>query len=250
MLTIQAQGYRLGFKSTSVGMMLLVAGCARPTENVAIRPAFERPTTIAVAPVLNFSGEFSLDPVRAADLLASELSYVEGVEVLPVNRVVAILASQDRQQIESPAHALEVAEAAGADAILVAGITEYDAYTPVVGLVLQLYAPAGESNPAFDPVAASRMAGQFAVTHMADPMLPSSQVQAVYNAGHRRIRDAVRVYAQPRVMDENPLGWRQYLKVQTLYLRYCWHNAITRLMNQERSVRMLLAGMGDREDPA
>ncbi|MFQ5501425.1 MAG: hypothetical protein ACE5EQ_03885 [Phycisphaerae bacterium] len=230
-------------------MALLVIGCTRAQESVSIRPVFERPTTIAVAPILNFSGEFSLDPVKAADLLASELSYVEGVDVLPVNRVMAILAAQNQSQIVSPAHAIKVAEAAGAGAILVAGITEYDAYTPTVGIVLQMYTPSGESDVAFDPVVASRMAEQFAVTHMADPMLPSSQVQRVYNGAHRNVRNAVRRYARPRMNDDNPFGWRQYLKVQTRYLRFCWHDAITRLMNQERSVRMLYAVASNGENP-
>ena len=28
-------------------------------------------------------------------------------------------------------------------------------------------------------------------------------------------------------------GWREYLRVQTLFLRFCWHDAIERLMKQE-----------------
>ncbi len=223
------------------GVLLLAPGCRQPqTRSVSIAPAFVRPTTLAVAPVLNFSGEFQLDPVRVADLLASELSYVEGVAVLPVNRVVAVLASQGRSQVESPAHALELAEAIGADGILVAGITEYDAYTPVVGLVLQLYAPQSNGPTALDAVAASRMATPFSVTRMADPLTPTSQVQSVYNAAHDQVRDAVQEYADPRIdKEENYLGWRQYLKVQTLFLRFCWHDALLRLMKQERSKSLM-----------
>jgi len=227
-----------------------LTGCAKNESVVDIGAAFVRPTTVAVAPILNFSGQFDLDPIKAADLLASELSYVRGLTVLPVSRVVAYLASQGRRQVESPAHALEVAEGVGADAIIVAGITEYDAYTPIVGVVLQIYSPSGHSAPSFDPVMASRLSQPFDVTQMADPLLPTSQVQAVYNADHGRIRKAVRRFAGPRLTKEDHLGWQRYLRVQTLYLRFCWHTAVTGLMNQERSRRMLLANGTVRERPA
>jgi hypothetical protein len=161
---------------------------------------------------------------------------VEGVTVLPVSRVVAVLASGDREQVESPAHALETAEAVGADAILVAGVTEYDPYTPVVGLILQLYVPdSGAAANGFDPVLASRMCEPFAVTRMADPLTPSSQVQMVSNASHADVRRALQKYAAPRLDDSMVMGWRQYMKVQTLYLRFCWHEALARLMRQERT---------------
>lgn len=225
-----------------IGFAGALGGCAAPKEDVTIAQPFTRPMTVAVAPILNFSGSFDLDPVRAADLLASELSYVEGVTVLPVNRVVAVLAGQGKTQVESPAHALAVAEAVGADAVLVAGITEYDAYTPAVGLVLQMYAPRYNEPPDFDPVSASRLSQPFAVSRMADPLIPTSQVQAVYDAAHAGVRSAVRQYALPRTSPESRLGWRQYLKVQTLYLRFCWHRAITSLMNQERTRAALLSG--------
>lgn len=226
-----------------------VAGCEKDRMKVTIDRPFIRPAVLAVAPVLNFSGEFSLDPVKAADLLASELAFVDGVTVLPVSRVVAVLASQSRSQVESPAHALEVAEAVGADAILVAGVTEYDAYTPVVGLVLQMYVPdVGAASNGFDPVLASRMSEPFAVTRMADPLTPSSQVQLVSNAAHRDVRSALQKYAAPRLDDSMVMGWRQYMKVQTLYLRFCWHEALARLMRQERSRWKLPAA--DEAEPA
>lgn len=204
-------------------------------------PAFEESVVVAVAPVLNFSGQFSIDPIAAADLLASELTFVDGVTVMPVNRVMAVLASQNRTQIESPQHAVEVAEAAGADAILVAGITEYDAYTPTVGLIAQLYG--AKIRPLHDSIDASDLARQarpsvrgVAIT---DPTVPTSQVQLVLNGSHARVRELVEKYAEPRTSDEIHLGWRQYLKVQTLYLRFCWHEAIEDLMEQERSRRNL-----------
>lgn len=233
--------YDLGWRVSAVAAVV-VAGCAEGPRGVSIDRSFIKPTTLAVAPILNFSGQFDLDPLVAADLLASELSYVEGVTVLPVNRVVAALAAQGKDQVESPADALRIAEAVGADAILVAGIIEYDAYTPTVGLVLQMYAPTATPDRGFDAVSAARMDRPFAVTRMSDPLLPTSQIQKVYNAAHESVRERVRRYAGPRTEDDSLLGWRAYLKVQEKYLRFCWNDALTGLMRQERARRFLLAG--------
>ena len=224
-------------------------GCAESKPQVEMGNPFRYVTTFAVAPVLNFSGEFSIDPVKAADLLASELTGVDGVTVLPVNRVVAVLIAQGKQQIESPAHALEVADAVGADAILVAAITEYDAYTPVVGLAMQMYARPDRPLPRLDPLVASRMPAAMTLTEMADALQPVGQVQLVNNATHEKVIRAVERYASPRSGKENPFGWRQYLKVQSLYLRFCWHDAIQRLLEQERLRQAVLADAGEVEVP-
>ena len=109
--------------------------------------------TIAVAPALNVSGSGHLDPNAIADLMASELSYVADIEVIPVNRVLAVLADQGRTRVESPGHAWQIAEVLGADGILVFAVTEYDAYDPpVVGIASQLYGRRRLSQPVrFDP---------------------------------------------------------------------------------------------------
>lgn len=218
-----------------------IFGCKPDRIEPQVASPFQRHTTIAVAPLLNFSGEFTLDPVKASDLLASELSDVDGIYVLPVNRVVAVLAMQGKQQIESPAHALSVAETVGADAILVAGVTEYDPYTPVVGVAIQMYVLPAHSVVPLNPVALSRQPQPAALGEVTDVLSPTAQVQVVYNAKHKQVVDAVRHYARSRSEESNPFGWEQYLKVQSLYLRFCWHDAVERLMEQERSRQALAA---------
>jgi hypothetical protein len=208
----------------------LAMGCAgRQSKVIEAGPQVNN-VTFAVAPVLNFSGRFDFDPVQAADLLASELSTFEGANVLPVNRVVAYLASRGQHQIESPAHALAVCEAVGADAICVAGILEYDPYTPIVGLAVQVYLLPRGIAPGLDAVQAARQARPVAVRRMADSLVPAAQLQITLNAAHSDVYEAVRRYADPRHEGGNPHGWRQYLKVQALYLRFCWHHAMTRLL--------------------
>jgi hypothetical protein len=218
--------------------VLLALTCCNKSDSdqeVADQATSVAPMVVAVAPILNFSGEFNLDPVKAADLLASELTYIDGITVLPVSRVVAVLAAQGRQQIESPAHALAVAEAVGADAIIVAGITEYDPYTPVVGVAVQMYRQRRGMTPGFDPVLAAREARPVLVAEMGQALGPTSQVQQIYNAQHDSVVRAVKDYAGHRSEGEQAIGWSQYVKVQTLFLRFCWHDAIERLIAQSGS---------------
>ncbi len=228
---------------------LSTSGCSHDEAHVRLTSAFPTPVTFAVAPILNFSGDFNLDPIKTADLLASELSFVDGVTVLPVNRVVAVLAAQGKQQIESPTHALAVAEAVGADAIIVAGITEYDAYTPVIGVAVQIYELQKLPAASMDAVQAARQARPVAVSQMADAQLPIGQVQVVYNATHAHVTEAVREYAALRSEGDQNLGWRQYLKVQTLFIRFCWHDAIERLMAQHRCPQTTVVDGSNMECP-
>jgi hypothetical protein len=238
---------RFGMTSNAVllaavaGLAGLAVGCKPEKTEPKVSSPFPGSMTIAVAPVLNFSGEFTLDPVKAADLLASELSDVDGIVVLPVNRVMAVLAMQNKRQIESPLHALAVAEAVGAEAILVPAVTEYDPYTPVVGLVLQMYTVPRRPMAPLDARTLSRQSAPLAIGEMTDPMQPTSQTQVIFNGTHEDVVKSLRYYAKSRDEDANPLGWRQYLKVQSLYLRFCWHDAIERLMEAERAGQALAA---------
>ena len=216
---------------------LMAAGCSRAKPAWSAANTFPPGYSIAVAPILNFSGQFDVDPIQAADLLASELTGFGAVTVLPVNRVVAALAIEGKTQVESPAHALDIANAVGADAIVIAGITEYDAYTPVIGIVIQMYATGHALGSPFDAVGASRSATRTSSGVAAGSDQPTGQVQRVYHAARDDVVRAVRAYAEPRSAGDSPLGWREYLKVQRLYLRFCWHDALDRLMKQHASRR-------------
>ncbi len=214
-----------------------LTGCSQGRhENDGVITAYTEPMTLAVAPAINFSGTSSWDPVRVADLMASELSQQPGINVVGVNRVLAVLARQGRESISSPAHAIEVCDQLGVDAIVVFAITEYDPYDPpVVGLAVQLYGPRPRDR-GFDPVAVSRQARPFAADGAAaDAMRPWSQVQITYNAAHESVQKAVEQYARPRDAERSPMGWRKYLASQELYLRFCCHSALCELMKQEQS---------------
>ncbi len=238
-------------RASGVAAAMIVApvmlGCSAKDSDSVVAFDYPQGYSVAIAPVLNFSGQFDVDPIVTADLLASEFTQFDGITVLPVNRVVAALAAEGKMQVESPSHALRVADAVGADAIVIAGITEYDAFTPVVGLVVQMYAASPETAPGFDVVAASRLPWPTEVDDLANALMPVGQIQRTYNGSHNSVVKSVRRYAKPRSAEDHPYGWRQYLVVQKLYLRFCWHDAIVRLMGQQAQRSVARAQAADSE---
>ncbi len=215
---------------------MAAVGCSGPKVRTTDIPGpYESPTLIAVAPALNFSGSSDFDTVQVADLFTSELTMVEGVQVVGVNRVMAVLSRQGCREVASPGHALEICKTIGCDGIVVFAITEYDPYTPVVGVAAQLYmTSAGRFANRLDPVAASRRASPFPVEEAeGSPLKPRAQVQRVYNAAHNIVADAVRRYAEDRGADDGALGWRKYLKSQRHFLRFCCWSAVNEMMGQE-----------------
>jgi len=219
-----------------VATVVIATGCSHHRPRTTEIPGpYDRPVLIAVAPALNFSGSSDFDPVQVADILASELTMVEGVQVVGVNRVMAVLAQDGAKSVSSPVHALNICERIGCDGIIVFAVTEYDAYTPVVGMAVQLYMRSPDrAGDRFDPVVASREASPFPVEAPDDsPLRPRAQVQRVYNGSHNVIAEAVERYARDRSTDEGALGWRRYLKSQRLYVRFCCWSAINEMMGQE-----------------
>lgn len=220
-----------------LSMVLMVAafvcGCQeRVVEPVKLANDTWGPMKIAVAPALNQSGSADVDPNRVADLMASELSYVEDVAVIPVNRVLAALVDQGRSRVESPGHALEVARLLGADAVLVFAITEYDAYEPIVGITAQLYGRTGFQTVSYDPVAESRRASPGAA-FASNPLAPIAQTQQVFNASHEWVCEEVKRFASVRSADTRSFNWRRYVASQQQYLRFCCHETIRALIGLE-----------------
>ncbi len=218
---------------------LVCGGCSNPAVG-PVRLANESlgAMTIAVAPALNVSGSAQLDTNRVADLMASELSYVAGVDVIPVNRVLAVLADQGRTRVESPGHALEIANVLGADGILVFAITEYDAYEPpVVGIAAQLYGRRRARAVRFDPVAESRYGAPPDRSGARSALAPLAQADRVFDASHEWVCAKVRRFSESRSADSSPFGWRKYVASQQSYLRFCCHETIRALMESSMDQR-------------
>jgi hypothetical protein len=126
---------------------------------------------------------------------------------------------------------VEVCSRLGADRILVFAITEFEPYTPTVGIAAQMYG-LHRTSVNIDPVATSRMARPFPVMRE-ERHRPWSQVQRTFNGEHEAVQYELRDYAESRGEDESPYGWRRFLASQRLYLRFCCFAVARELMQQE-----------------
>ena len=216
-----------------VGGMMPV-GCAgrhEPVEPVVVpNPTLGR-VTIAVAPALNFSGSTDFDPNRFADLMAGELSYAEHISVIPVSRVLGVLASQGVDRVESPAHASEIAARVGADAILVFAVTEYDPYDPPrVGISAQLFAatPKRDTGDHGEPATG--------IGSSETSIRPLTDTQRRFDAAHADVADEIRSFARQRDADGSAYGWRKYVVSQQHFIQYCCSSTVRALLNTRSEV--------------
>ncbi|MBU0719072.1 MAG: hypothetical protein KJ749_12545 [Planctomycetes bacterium] len=191
------------------------------------------PMVIAVAPALNLSGGSDFDPNQFADLMASELNNVEGVGVVPVSRVLSVLAVQGLDAVESPDHALELTRLLGADAILVFAVTEYGPYDPpIIGISAQLYgARPRAGGRTIDPVSLSRKGSLAASGPGTADRRILARTQRVFDASHASVVAEIKAFARQRNADESPYGWRKHVVSQRNYIRFCCHSTIRTLVS-------------------
>ena len=221
---------------TMISGASLLAGCTGQDRNGSVRISNEQlgPMSIAVAPALNQSGSSDFDPDRFADMMASELNLADSVSVIPVSRVLAALSNQGRDGIESPAHAMELLDVLGADAILVFAVTEYDPYVPPsIGITAQLYGarprPGGSQA---DPIRLSRsgvLDGEFAPRATRGLI---AQAQRVFDASHNAVIQDVRTFASRRRGGRSAFGWRKFLVSQQNFIRFCCNSTISQLLGR------------------
>lgn len=216
---------------------IALAGCRTPerVEPVSIRNPVLGPMVVAVAPAMNLSGSTQFDPNQFADFMASELSYAEGITVIPVSRVLSVLSAQGAGGVESPSHALELVSLLGADAILVFAVTEYEPYDPPrIGITGQLYGARPRPGiGALDPVALSRQRGIQPGQAGSSPDRLLGQSQRVFDAAHGSVVADIKRFAQLRGGEDSPFGWRKYVVSQQHFIRYCCHATIRVLLSGE-----------------
>src|SRR5690349_24334467 len=90
--------------------------------------ATKRRQVWAVAPVVNLSGERGVDPFLQADLVFQQLQQVQGVTVIPVNRVAEIYANLRIERVASPDQAAIICDLLQCDGLIIPTASTYDTY--------------------------------------------------------------------------------------------------------------------------
>jgi hypothetical protein len=231
---------RISRISLVVALAMMTLGCAQKKQvkdNGHLVSPYPCQMTIVVAPVLNYSGNQDLDPIKVTDILYSEFQSVEGFAVIPTNRMLAQMARNQISVIETPQQALKLANDLGADAIVVSAITEYNPYyPPVVGMAMQVYGLQQESVqvPRIDPVALERSASPLKLSTTIEPQFwPKNQIQRIFNSRDKMVAHQVHEFSEDRGDVNSPYKGEIYLRSQEYYLRFVCYKAIRELLNKE-----------------
>ena len=128
-------------------MVVPLVGCERPMVEHRVEAPYAIRQVWAIAPLRNETGSRHADGLLMADELTRAFEQVQGIDTLPLNRVLEAMDALRLTGIESREDAIHLREALGVDALVVGSMTHYDAYDPPkLGLALDLYAWPNASN--------------------------------------------------------------------------------------------------------
>ena len=187
--------------------------------------------TWAVAPVVNTSGQKYVDPILQADVLYQQLQQVAGLNVIPVNRVVAVYAALRLEQVQSEEQAALVCDLLNCDALVIGTVSIYNPYDPpAVGASVQLFRKGGYRRPAnVDPYVLARRAAP-APGQVAAPRPAFTQAVGMFDAANGSTRADLMRYAQGRNDPTGAYRERLYLVEMDRYCGFVYHSLIEELL--------------------
>ncbi|QQE11220.1 hypothetical protein JD969_17240 [Planctomycetota bacterium] len=203
----------------------------------------------AVVPLRNESGTALVvdKGARIADTLAAQLETQPGIDVIPVNRVLAAMESLQITQITTPAEALTLRHVLEVDALVVGSITAYNAYDPPkLGIGVELYV--NDKLPWFNGVGDLSVLQQSATDKLSHPIGSTASTYAqpqgvrqpltvavgYFDAGDPGTQDLLKLYASGRgVNQKDKYAWRLWRINMDLYTEFVANIVSDRLMKLE-----------------
>lgn len=218
-------------------LCLLLAGCgprfARPKD--VVTSPYPAPKLWAVMPFANESGVSIVDGTRLADKLVQQLQQVNGIRVVPVNRVIEAANASEIGPIDSVGEALSLMHLMDVDGLIVGTVTAYDPYKPPkIGATVQLYSR--RSTAARTGVDTRTLTG--AATDVDLPGTarydqPVATAGGYFDAANGDVLKQLHTYASGRSGYDSPAGWHGYLINMDLYSEFVSHELVRRLFTAE-----------------
>jgi hypothetical protein len=225
-----------------MGMALLalaMTGCGGSTlhEPATLTAPYAQSQVWAVVPFDNQSGVPQVRTDQVADQFAEQIQQIEGLDALPVNRVIAAMRTMDVDAIRTPGEARTLIRLLGVDGLLVGAVTAYDAYPPPkLGLAVQLYrTDAIDDATGLDPHALSRAPTDVGMTTYEASSYPTSSAAGVFDARHHDTRRDLEAYAVGRTDPDNPFGTDIHLARMDLYTQFVSYRLLRDLLDHDRT---------------
>ena len=218
-------------------LLLLLTACSC-RHRTAVRRLYENPYGIprsfAVTVFRNLSGSESLDMVAVTDEFCSELADIEGLQVVPVNQVLAAMMDLNLNRVTEDVDIAALADRLGVDAVIVGAVTQYDPYfPPMLGMTLRLYtATVHQRDGEFiNPRQLAQTPRDFGMGSTRS-YVPCAVVSRLFDAGTDPVVDRIEAYAESRQENLGPYGWKK-MTTQRHYVRFVAHEMIGELMAAE-----------------
>ncbi len=191
----------------------------------------------AITPLLNETGTSLADGVRFADHLVNQFEQIEGITVLPLNRVLAAMSANGIENVTSIGETIMMINVLKVDGLIVGTLTNWDPYEPPkIGAKIQLFS---REKSVDGSIIDSRL-----LTYAATGDLPSgtsiyskpvAQVSMYMDAASGDILTKIAEYAKGRIAIDSPGGWRRYLLSMDLYCEFVCHELAGKLLDEELS---------------
>lgn len=244
MTSEQVMQTRIAWLLLLIGM---IGGCAgfRAQQDPAPRLMSPYPArqVWAVAPLRNESGSLHADGVTVADHLARQLERVSGIDVIPVNRVLAAMEALRMSAVASSQDALKLRQTLGVDALVVGTLSAYDPYDPPkLGLALELFGEGGQTAGQPLNIRELSRAPVDRLAHLPqgargiEAGQPSSVISVFYDAADPTTRQRLRRYAVGRGADAEARSdeeWRLFRISMDLYTEFVSYEVSSRLLHAE-----------------
>lgn len=216
--------------------LVSLVGCSKRIERpTTLTSPYPGPKVWAVAPFRNESGTSLVDSAAMADRLSQQVQQVEGITVLPVNRVFAAMASMKLREVDTVADAMGLMQTLGADGLIVGTVTAWDPYEPPkIGAQVQLYA----RRSVYRGAGIDSRSLTYASTDKLQPGTvrydqPVATAGGYFDAAHGDVMYRLVAFAKGRTPDDSPSGNRRYLLNMDLYSEFVSHELTRRLFSAE-----------------
>ncbi len=203
---------------------------------------YEQPVRWAVVPLLNESGTSVADPLRIADAVQAEVDAIDGVDAIPVDRVIVAMRAEELPRITSAYDAQRLMRALGADGLVVGTITAWNPYRPMtLGLALELHVRESASSHHVDPWAITTSPSDDGTNlGTVGPPGPVAAASRVFDAADHRVLKWVREYADARHVPDDGFRRDIYHVSMDRYARFAAWRMLGSLLGRER---LRLAGL-------
>jgi hypothetical protein len=173
----------------------------------------------AVAPFANESGVSAVDAYRVADLFTQQVQQVDGINTVPVNRVLLAMRHAGLEAVSS------------SDALVVGTVTAWEPYPPpTMGMAVLLFARSGDHPGGVDPRELVRATSGDVAPGELGPPGAIAQAAGVFDGRNNETLAWLEAFATGRIEPDEPFGADVYLMDMELYTQFVSYRLIHDLL--------------------